>query len=327
MSFREGRSTLDRACKPSSKAAQLLAACRTHAAATRPCIIQLPHPAAHGARPAEVTTRPSSSLEEWGKKEAGRCDSGDPDVELCELPGIINTPPKERSAADEAWSRGRWEGACCRPALLPASAGRPTIISVTWCWPRTALSRPAGYFYRLFSPSQPVRPVPTVLPAAASSCWSICAATSLLPWASPPLAAKPAAPASGMHCIVPAPDSARHHRTPVNPAMSTRRWLLGLLVLQSSSSFVLDSYQELLKDHLVVTLFLTMLVGGGSGDCAGGARWEPALVPYCRQRLQRAHAARQYGSKPARAAHDCSPEPRVRRWARAATRATSLPSR
>ncbi|KAL4424984.1 hypothetical protein ABPG77_002869 [Micractinium sp. CCAP 211/92] len=95
----------------------------------------------------EVTTRPSSSLEEWGKKEAGRCDSGDPDVELCELPGIINTPPRERGAAEEAWSRGRW--------------------------------------------------------------------------------------------------------------------LLGLLVLQSSSSFVLDSYQELLKDHLVVTLFLTMLVGAG----------------------------------------------------------------
>jgi len=27
------------------------------------------------------------------------------------------------------------------------------------------------------------------------------------------------------------------------------------------SSFVLDSYQELLRNHLVVTLFLTMLVG------------------------------------------------------------------
>ena len=42
-----------------------------------------------------------------------------------------------------------------------------------------------------------------------------------------------------------------------------RRWLLGLLVLQSTSSFVLDSYQELLRNHLVVTLFLTMLVGAG----------------------------------------------------------------
>jgi Mg/Co/Ni transporter MgtE len=41
------------------------------------------------------------------------------------------------------------------------------------------------------------------------------------------------------------------------------RWLLGLLILQSTSSFVLDSYSDLLRDHLVVTLFLTMLVGAG----------------------------------------------------------------
>ena len=86
----------------------------------------------------------AASLEEWGRSEAARCDDGDPDLELCELPGIISTPPRERSAAAEAWSRGRW--------------------------------------------------------------------------------------------------------------------LLGLLVLQSMSSFVLDSYQDLLREHLVVTLFLTMLV-------------------------------------------------------------------
>ena len=42
-----------------------------------------------------------------------------------------------------------------------------------------------------------------------------------------------------------------------------RRWLLGLLILQSISSVVLDSYQNLLKEHLVVTFFLTMLVGAG----------------------------------------------------------------
>lgn len=29
------------------------------------------------------------------------------------------------------------------------------------------------------------------------------------------------------------------------------------------SSIVLDWYQQLLKDHLVITLFLTMLVGAG----------------------------------------------------------------
>ncbi|CAG9463146.1 unnamed protein product [Pedinophyceae sp. YPF-701] len=46
-------------------------------------------------------------------------------------------------------------------------------------------------------------------------------------------------------------------------AWSRGRWLLGLLVLQSSSSFVLESYEGLVREHLVVTLFLTMLVGAG----------------------------------------------------------------
>lgn len=46
-------------------------------------------------------------------------------------------------------------------------------------------------------------------------------------------------------------------------AWSRGRWLLGLLVLQSTSSFVLEQYQDLLKEHLVVTVFLTMLVGAG----------------------------------------------------------------
>ena len=49
----------------------------------------------------------------------------------------------------------------------------------------------------------------------------------------------------------------------ISTHLSCRRWLLGLLVLQSSSSFVLEQYQELLKQHLVVTVFLTMLVGAG----------------------------------------------------------------
>jgi hypothetical protein len=46
-------------------------------------------------------------------------------------------------------------------------------------------------------------------------------------------------------------------------ALTRGRWLLGLLLLQSASSFVLDSYGDLLRDHIVVTLFLTMLVGAG----------------------------------------------------------------
>lgn len=46
-------------------------------------------------------------------------------------------------------------------------------------------------------------------------------------------------------------------------ALTRGRWLLGLLVVQSTSSIVLDSYGDLLREHIVVTLFLTMLVGAG----------------------------------------------------------------
>lgn len=38
------------------------------------------------------------------------------------------------------------------------------------------------------------------------------------------------------------------------------RWLIGLLVLQSSSGLVLQRYESLLQRHVVVTIFLTMLV-------------------------------------------------------------------
>jgi len=55
---------------------------------------------------------------------------------------------------------------------------------------------------------------------------------------------------------------------PVEPAWMVEawtrgRWLVGLLILQSTSSFVLGLYEDLLREHLVVTLFLTMLVGAG----------------------------------------------------------------
>lgn len=50
---------------------------------------------------------------------------------------------------------------------------------------------------------------------------------------------------------------------PVEEAVVRGKWLLGLLVLQSSSSLILDRYQDLLKEHVVVVLFLTMLVGAG----------------------------------------------------------------
>lgn len=65
-------------------------------------------------------------------------------------------------------------------------------------------------------------------------------------------------------CLIPEAEEEPPAELPVwNEALTRGRWLISLLVLQSTSSFVLDSYQDLLKDHLVVTLFLTMLVGAG----------------------------------------------------------------
>ena len=49
------------------------------------------------------------------------------------------------------------------------------------------------------------------------------------------------------------------------------QWLLGLLALQSLSSFVLEANQGLIRDHLVITLFLTMLVGAGGNSGAQSA--------------------------------------------------------
>jgi len=40
-------------------------------------------------------------------------------------------------------------------------------------------------------------------------------------------------------------------------------WLVGLLVLQSMSSFILKRNEELLQSHVVIVQFLTMLVGAG----------------------------------------------------------------
>jgi hypothetical protein len=49
-------------------------------------------------------------------------------------------------------------------------------------------------------------------------------------------------------CLVPEAEEEPPKDPPVwEEALSRGRWLLGLLVLQSTSSFVLDSYQELLK--------------------------------------------------------------------------------
>ena len=40
-------------------------------------------------------------------------------------------------------------------------------------------------------------------------------------------------------------------------------WLVGLLVLQSVSGVVLQRYEDMLSRHVIITVFLTMLVGAG----------------------------------------------------------------
>jgi Mg/Co/Ni transporter MgtE len=40
-------------------------------------------------------------------------------------------------------------------------------------------------------------------------------------------------------------------------------WLVGLLILQSMSSFILAQNEALLEEHMVIIRFLTMLVGAG----------------------------------------------------------------
>ena len=82
-------------------------------------------------------------------------------------------------------------------------------------------------------------------------------ASSWLPVADPAPNAKPIEPAYGGSFL----KESRVRAT----------WLLGLLVLQSLSSFVLEANQALIKEHLVVTLFLTMLVGAGGNSGAQSA--------------------------------------------------------
>lgn len=48
-------------------------------------------------------------------------------------------------------------------------------------------------------------------------------------------------------------------------------WLIGLLFVQSLSGVIIDDFRELVKEHVVVTLFLTMLVGAGGNSGAQSA--------------------------------------------------------
>lgn len=50
-------------------------------------------------------------------------------------------------------------------------------------------------------------------------------------------------------------------------------WLVGLLLLQSYASLILEVFEALLKKHLVITLFLPMLIGAG-----GNASNQSAMI-------------------------------------------------
>ena len=54
-------------------------------------------------------------------------------------------------------------------------------------------------------------------------------------------------------------------------------WLVGLLCLQSMSSFIISRNEKLLQEHIIIVQFLTMLVGAGgnAGNQASvrGTRW------------------------------------------------------
>jgi Mg/Co/Ni transporter MgtE len=55
-----------------------------------------------------------------------------------------------------------------------------------------------------------------------------------------------------------------HHQMTFLQALTDRAsWLIGLLVLQSLSSFILARNESLLQHHTVIVQFLTMLVGAG----------------------------------------------------------------
>lgn len=41
------------------------------------------------------------------------------------------------------------------------------------------------------------------------------------------------------------------------------KWLVGLLLFQSVSSFIMQRYDQMLADHVIISLFLTMLIGTG----------------------------------------------------------------
>ena len=73
-------------------------------------------------------------------------------------------------------------------------------------------------------------------------------------------------------------ETGTNHRTQYSffAAVSDRAgWLVGLLILQSMSSFIISRNEKLLQQHLVIVRFLTMLVGAGgnAGNQASVGTW------------------------------------------------------
>lgn len=56
-------------------------------------------------------------------------------------------------------------------------------------------------------------------------------------------------------------------------------WLVGLLVLQSMSTFIISRNEQLLQKHLVIVRFLTMLVGAGTYSSVYHYLFDSSIVP------------------------------------------------
>ena len=72
--------------------------------------------------------------------------------------------------------------------------------------------------------------------------------------------------APGETVVASASVSGGERQSVLEEAAERGRWLCALLVLQSASGTVLQGFEELISTHIVITFFLTMLVGAG-GNC------------------------------------------------------------
>lgn len=61
-------------------------------------------------------------------------------------------------------------------------------------------------------------------------------------------------------------DAKTEDAMPSNDLYDRGIWLIGLLILQSCSSFILANYEKLLAEHQALIYFLTMLVGAGGNS-------------------------------------------------------------